>query len=145
MLHYTIYCTHMAEQQFSPEEELRGLSQRLEERKETLRKEGGPVPEEKEIFREVLKERIEEVRPPMSSLPPVTHVPAAPQKVDNTQINAKNDAAVREVIEAALAHGVERAIKVAESESPWLLDELHDHLVDDFYDKLLALKKVEPM
>lgn len=135
----------MAEQQFSPEEELRGLSQKLEERKETLRKEGGLVPEEKEIFREVLKEHIEQVRPSVQ-LPPATHIPdGAQKKTDDIQTKAEDESLVRDVVEAALTRGVEHAIKIAESANPWLVDELHDHLVDDYYEKLLALKKVEPM
>ena len=50
---------------------------------------------------------------------------------------------VRELVAIALQRSIQHAVKAAERETPYLLDELHDHLVDDYYEKLVALRKIK--
>jgi len=49
------------------------------------------------------------------------------------------------LVEVALTRTIHEAVKVAESATPYLLDELHDHLVDDYYEKLVALRKIKAL
>lgn len=137
--------------QRSPEEEIQHLERQLEEKKRALAERGTSVPSEKELFREVLREHMEAVRPsPPSSPPaPVTHLPpvspsddAARRKQTFTDDKEKEEK-VRALVEKAMMGTVEEAVKSAERDSPYMLDELHDRLVDDFYDKLIQLRKVK--
>lgn len=128
-------------------EELKSLEGKLEERKETLRQEGAPMPEEKEIFRDVLKEHIEQTKPSASAslAPPVPLADDLKKKADDIKKREREEEQVRDIVEVALTRSIKDALRVAESATPWLLDELHDHLADGYYEKLLALKKVQPM
>lgn len=137
------------EGQLSSEEEIKMLEQKLEEKKRAFDAERQPVPEEKEIFREVMREHIERVRPqtPQATVPPfppvspgVTHT-VSPR--DDAVQKEQRESKVRSLVEYAFTRTVEDAVKKAEAESPYLLDELHDHLVDDYYQKLLALRKIQ--
>jgi len=98
----------------SPEEEIRELEMKLEEKKRELREGGASLPEEKELFRGVLREHGEE-----------------------------QEEEIRRLVEVALTKGIREAVKIAQAESPYILDELHDHLVDDYYDKLVALRMIQ--
>lgn len=134
----------------SPEEEIRELEQKLEEKKRQLAGEVPAAPEEKEIFREVLREHIEEVRA-RESAPGVSQPSAggglpsdtAQKNGDAQQTQATREGEVRALIEIALGRSIEQAVRSAEAMTPYLLDELHDHLVDDYYDKLVALRKLK--
>lgn len=152
---HTGYNTTMAETQssVSPQEEIQKLEQQLEEKKRALAETGVQAPEEKELFREVLKEHIETLRPvllptaptPQVSLPPASVPPAA--IAHDTEAEVKKQEAretiVRTLVEKAMTGTIEDAVKEAEKISPYMLDELHDHLVDNMYDKLVALRKIK--
>lgn len=140
----------------SPEEEIRVLEQKLEAKKKELLAQKGEaaIPSEKEIFREVLKSHIEAIRP----TPPKSSAQASSQpqpasaladdqkkKIDEIQKKEEREEEVRALIEYALTRGVENAVRVAQKATPYLLDELHDHLADEYYDKLLALRKVSAL
>lgn len=137
------------EGQLASEEEIKMLEQKLEEKKRALEEQRRPVPEEKEVFREVMREHIERVRPqaPPATMPPRPPVsPGATYTVpsqDDAAQKEQRESKVRSLVEYALTRTVEDAVKKAEAESPYLLDELHDHLVDDYYQKLLALRKIK--
>ena len=128
----------------TPEEEIQELERRLEEKKRSLAESGSEAVPEKEAFREVLKEHIEGVR----QTPSVT----SPQVSSGTKAQGDSDAArlkdefkedVRMLIEIAMTKSVEEAVRTAErAGNPYLLDELHDHLIDDYYDKLISLRKI---
>lgn len=136
----------------SPEEEIRELERKLEEKKREFAEREREVPPEKEMFREVLREHIEAVRPapPPSAAPPPSVAPVSPPPRDQAGLQAQakrqdeREAEIRSLIELALTRTIEDAVRLAERESPYLLDELHDHLVDDFYEKLIQLRKVKP-
>ena len=133
----------------SPEEEIRSLEQKLDAKKRELQEQGALV-EEKDAFREILKEHIDKSR--SSSKLPAAQSPTQPPLPADLQKHARDlkkkeerEAQVKHLIELALTRNIRDAVKVAESATPWILDELHDHLVDDFYDKLLALRKLKAL
>ena len=128
----------------TPEEEIKELERRLEEKKRALAESGAELPHEKEVFRDVLKEHISDVR----SVGGEVVVPATPpvstsrdDDVKKMKEDLKED--VRMLVEIAMTKSIGEAIRVAQrAGSPYLLDELHDHLVDDYYDKLVSLRKI---
>ena len=134
----------MQEKSNTPEEEIRELEQKLEQKKQEL---AGQVMPEKEIFREVIREKIETVKPvsPLKPLPGAGAHSGAVQKADDQKKKEEREADVRSLIEIAMTRGSENAVKYAETESPYLLDELHDHLIDDYYEKLIALRKLKQL
>ena len=126
------------------EEEIRALERTLEEKKRVLAEARKEIPPEKELLREALRERIEAVRPSTSPALP-SPVPfgaggaVTPQQVPQGHVQEEE---VRALIDIALTRSIEDAVKAAQEKSPYLLDELHDHLVDEYYDKLVALRKI---
>ena len=129
----------------TPEEEIKELERRLEEKKRALTESGAELPHEKEVFRDVLKEHISDVRSVGGEVvAPVTPSVSSSQKDDDVQKmkeDLKED--VRLLVEIAMTKSIGEAIRVAQrAGSPYLLDELHDHLVDDYYDKLVSLRKI---
>ena len=133
----------------SPEEEIKKLEQQLEEKKRELAESGIAAPEEKEVFREVLKEHIESLRPVLPQVPVMPHIPPpnsvtpTAQDVDEDRKKRElNEAIVRVLVEKAMTGTIGDAVKEAQKISPYMIDELHDHLIDDAYDKLIALRKI---
>lgn len=140
------------QQSKAAQEEIQKLEQQLEEKKRALAEAGAAVPEEKEMFREVLKEHIETLRPALPPTAPTPQVPLPPAPAPithDTEADVKKQEArqtvMRMLVEKALARTIEDAVTEAEKISPYMLDELHDHLVDDMYDKLVALRKVKQL
>ncbi len=128
----------------SVEEEIKELQAKLEAKKQEAAVQGTGE-KEKEVFREVLKEHIQSSRSaPSAYLPPLpsdgvsTQTPVA----TDDQAGARREEEVRALIQLALTKSIADAVRMAEKESPYLLDELHAHLVDDYYDKLVALRKI---
>lgn len=131
----------------SPEEEIQLLERQLEQKKREFNERGESVPEEKEVFREVLKEYIGTLKPSVQA--PAYSFPrkAPPQtddvkKKDDARKKEEREEIVRELIDVALSKNISEAVKIAHAKNPYFLDELHDHLVDDYYDKLVQLKKI---
>lgn len=134
----------------TPEDEIRILEAQLEQKKRDLAARGESAPPEKDVFKEVLREHIEKVRLPQSSQAQSQPTPPSPQ--DTATKKAADDAKalaleaqVRQLVEIAMTRGIQSAVSAAQSTSPYLLDELHDHLVDDYYEKLIALRKLKEL
>lgn len=128
----------------SPEEEVQALEQKLADKKKELEERGEKIPEERDIFREILREHIQKSRTPASPTPTPIPLPAHLQKSgDDLKKKEELEEQVRHLVELALSRTIQDAVKVAESATPFLLDELHDHLADDFYEKLVALRKIK--
>lgn len=136
----------------SPEEEIRQLEQKLEEKKRALAEQAGIMPSEGEIRREVMREYAKEVQPAPSPVPEESLIPGFRPGTPSAPVSAKDDAikaAAREehltaLVRYAMAHTIAGAIQKAGAESPYLLDALHDRLAAE-YDKLVALKKVKKL
>lgn len=148
-----VYLYRMAELQekMSPEEEIKKLEQQLEQKKRELAGAGATLPEEKEIFREVLKEHIESfnsapAQAPFSvPLPPPIVAPMPQDEKVRVQREEANAATVRILVEKALTGTIEDAVKEAQILGPYMVQELHNHLVNDMYDKLVALRKIKQL
>lgn len=139
------------EPHISPEDEIRELERKIAEKKReaaeklVLDRDRGKEtkPEEKEMLREVLKERIEALKQPPVSPQPLIPTPLPPAGKPADGIVHPREEDTRALIEIALVKGIAEAVKIAERDSPYLLDELHDHLADDFYEKLVQLRKLK--
>jgi hypothetical protein len=136
----------------SAEEEIKELERKLEEKKREMAQREIAPREEKEILREVLRERVEEVTPgrPKDTgiLSGIPHVPPLTEELQKKADEVKTkerEEQVRNLVELALSKSIEDAVKVAQQATPYLLDELHDHLVDDYYEKLVQLKKIKAL
>lgn len=141
-----------SERNISPEEEIRQLELKLEEKKRELTERGVEFPHEKETLREVLREHIVESKTGSEGMPSVTTPAVAvtltddqQKKADELKKKTDREEQVRVLIQYALTKSVQEAVKVAEAVTPWLIDELHDHLIDDYYDKLIALRKIKEL
>ena len=132
-----------SEREITPEEEIRELERKLADKKRALAGEGAPAASEKEVFREVMREHIQAAQPPLAVAPPVSHVPSIPSAspLGGAQ-DADRDEELRMLVERALTRNIADAVSAA-AESPYLLDALHDRLVDEYYDKLIALRKID--
>lgn len=131
----------------SAEDEIRELEKKLEEKKRQLSERGEETKEEKDIFREVLREHIGSLKQPGPT-------PSYPLQDSSTAISddvskkadelkkASLENQVKNLIEMALTKNISAAVRAAESTTPYILDELHDHLVDEYYDKLVQLRKL---
>lgn len=123
----------------SAEEEIRLLERRLEEKKRAFAEQGTSGAPEKEVFREVMREHVASVAP---APPPVSHMPS-PARPPAGGKNPAHDDAVQDLVAQALSGSIADAVDTASRESPYLLDALHDRLVDEYYDKLVALRKID--
>lgn len=132
-------------------EEIFHLERQLEEKKRELAEAGQAVPPEKEVLREILKEQVQQARTAVPASPAdTTSLPsAAPQDDATLRALKKRDEEraedLRTLIEIALTKDLATAVKAAEETSPYLLDELHDHLVDEYYQKLVELRKLSAL
>ncbi len=126
-------------------EEIRELEHLLEEKKRFLA-EKGEEREPREVFREIFREKYplpteEKIAPPQ--------VGALPQPPFGTTQKREDDAVKKErkeeiaaLIEISFEKGVRQAVNIAKRTSPWLLDELHDRLIDEYYQKLVQSREV---
>ena len=123
-----------------PEEVLKKFEQkRAEVLKQPEFKEGELSKEkEKEILREAISERIEKVPPLLPA-----QQKAIAQKVQQIKAQPK-ERQIQLLIEMAFEKGVFEAVEVARRlDSPYLLDEFHDALIDELYNKLVQEGKLK--
>lgn len=136
----------------SLEEEIHALEEKLAARK-TIEAET----EEKELFRKVLKEHVESAKEttekqaatepafPASSVPavsPYDYAGSAKSKADDIREKEHREQ-VEALVEIALTKGVLEAVSVARHlDNPHLLDDFHDMLIDEYYEKLLQARKI---
>lgn len=128
------------------EEEIRELEKLLLEKKRAL-EEKGIEKEPKEVFREIFKEYIQAKK----ALPPAPVPPALPavsdaQKRQADELKQKQrQEQLEHLIGVSFEKGLLDAVTMAETMTPWLLDELHDRLVDEYYDKLLQSDRLKEL
>lgn len=126
------------------EQELEKLQAQLEAKKQEALAEGKEPPSDKELLREVLREQVQNIRTtPAPSLSIDYAKPQPTQKSDDQAKKQEREEEIKALVDLALTKSIEDAIRIAEQESPYILDELHDHLVDQYYDKLVQLGKIK--
>ena len=133
----------------SLEEELRLLEEKLAARK----MEGK---EEKEVFRDVLREHVESAKETIEKeldmdsvssanapgAPSFSYAAQARRKADDLREKEHHDQVVA-LVEIALTKGVLAAVQVARHlNNPHLLDDFHDMLIDEYYDKLVQARQI---
>lgn len=129
----------------SPEEEIKRLEEKLAIKKKEL-EERGEIKHEKEVFREVLKEHMEKIRPAPADLS-LGAKPVISDSARQTAQKIKDDeekSQLEHLLRIALGESLIKAVHTAEAIGPYMLDLLHDTLVDKYYDKLIAARKITP-
>lgn len=136
----------------SSEEEIKELERKLAEKKQEMAAGATAPAEEKELFREVMREHAAEMKQPtmpageplISALKP-TPAPVPPPGAQDAQKQQAREEELKALVEFALSHTIQRAVEKAQAESPYLLDALHDRLADEYYEKMVALRKLKPL
>lgn len=131
----------------SLESEIQALQQKLEEKKRELQAGAENMPHEKEIFREVLREHVEDTRYKMQDTDDMAKVsiPVSPSITTDQQTTDAVEHAeeIEALVHIAFSEGILKAVQAArETRNPHIVDELHDRLVDEYYDKLLAARQI---
>ena len=120
-------------------QEIAQLEQKLAAKKQELLKTGAETPE-KQAFKEVVREHA------FASETPTTYAPsAAAQSATAARIVTP---AEQEKINALIARAFTKGIVAAVAEArkandPFLIDQLHDRLADEYYAKLLQARKIQ--
>ncbi len=138
------------------EQEIRELERKQAEKKRSLEACAAPgePPEEKTVFREVIREHIEgaaEGPPAMKAAaqPTSPKLTSLPQDAAKAQADEIREEEHKKQVEALLAiafsKGIVNAVNVARHlGDPHLLDEFHDTLADEYYEKLLSARVIMP-
>jgi len=134
----------MTENSSSIQQEIAKLEQQLAEKRAGIEQESAEtdkeVPQDKEILRQVVGERIQQQAPQYQP------APIKPQRDDATQSYADPDLKdkVQELVNLSFNKSLEEGIKEATKSNNFaLIDAFHDVLVDQLYDTLLERKKLE--
>jgi DNA-binding transcriptional MerR regulator len=121
-----------------PEEILKNFEQKRAEALKVLEsKEAGLSPEkQKEILKDVVSEKIQAIQPSRVNQ-------QAAQKIQELQEQPK-ERQIQILTEMAFEKGIVYAVEIAKNlDNPYLLDEFHDVLVDQLYNKLVEEGKLE--
>jgi len=118
--------------------EVNFIKERILMKKEQMTKEGLTVPEDKELIRETIEERIEES---LKNYPPAVEIqkstPAAIPSVSIASDDKEAQQKVDELVAIALKENIPKAVITAlKTGNAFLIDKLHDTLVDKYYQQL---------
>lgn len=113
------------------------IKERVLLKKEQIAKEGLTVPEEKELIRETIEERIEES---LKNYPPAVEIQKSSPSgyLFSLSIDDKeNEQKINELIDIAFKENIPKAVIMAlKTGNAFLIDKLHDTLVDKYYQQL---------
>lgn len=125
-------------------EEIKELERMLEEKKKML-VERGEEREHKAVFREVFREKYGEAFKP--SAPSVaSHIASQATPDEEEAKRAKErEEQITALIGIAFQKGIKTAVEAARKNTPWLLDELHDRMIDEYYQKLIQSGQVKEL
>jgi hypothetical protein len=132
------------------EKEIEVLERRLAEKKAQLSEKKEPFLE-KEVAREVIRERVAEhlaapaVLPAVKKSPAKTPSPLVPPAKISLSVLKKTprEKQLQILLGVAFKDSIPEAVVLAEKlDSPYLLDAMHDALVDKFYEELVRRGKI---
>jgi len=133
--------------QFSAQEEIQELERKLEEKKRELAAAGAEAPPEKQIFREIFKKHMEDISRaahPQTNIPPAGGAAQLQPPVRQPSDDARDEAhreQIESLVEMAFSKGLVDAVEAARHlHNPHILDEFHDTLEDEYYDKIVAAR-----
>jgi len=124
--------------------EVNFIKERVLMKKEQMAREGLTVPEDKELIRETIEERIEES---LKNYPPAVEIqkstpsaiPSVPIYSDDGEAQGKVD----ELVAIALKDNIPKAVITAlKTGNAFLIDKVHDTLVDKYYQELKRQKVI---
>lgn len=130
------------------EEEIAELEAKLAQKKQEAIQAGENRPE-KEMISETLREQVR-LAESSSTNENVVATPAATSKTPKTShqtVQDLDDEGTKQHLEALLTHAFDKGILSAVNEAkktknPYLIDKLHDELVDHFYQQLLNSRQI---
>lgn len=123
-------------------QEIAELEAKLAAKKQELAGAGMESPE-KIVFKQVVREHVTPSEQPSASIPVVT--PAAPVKASTRKPTTKEEQQLNVFVAHAFTKGLSDAIAEAKKTGDaFFIDMLHDRLADEYYQKLLAARKVNP-
>lgn len=133
------------------EQEIADIEKRLAEKKAAFRQAQGEIAPEavsdKNVLREVVGEKIQEMAPAASAgqTLPVTPAPLPPPSAQApSYLSGDLKGAVQQLVNIAFTDSLTSAIKaVHKLNNPALLDAFHDVLADQLYDTLVERGKLE--
>ena len=130
------------------EEEVRSLTRRLAEKKEKVADAGVEV-REKELFREVIREHLEAAREKPGDDTALRPIPTVkPQADESSHVGVHSEdheKKIQDLLLIAFSKGIVEAVAAARHlNDPHLLDDFHDALADEYYDKLIATGEITP-
>ena len=126
------------------EQEIAALEAKLAQKRQVLGTQ--EVVPTKEIVKEAVRERMENVAPPSIVIAPAqTQVTMAPAQVTHDSlVGQPPDRQVTILINVALEQGIDHAVNIAKNlNDPFIYDSLHDSLTTMFYDELIKRNKLQ--
>lgn len=124
------------------ENEIAELERRLAEKRQELIRKKEVEKHDKELIKEVLKEKIE--KPAPSKVTPATPPLKVVIKKAKKLKTEKKERQIQLLTDLAFEKGVIHATEVAKKlEDPYILDEFHDTLVDELYNYLVEQGKLK--
>jgi len=126
--------------------EVNFIKERVLMKKEQMAREGLTTPEDKELIRETIGERIEES---LKNYPPAVEIQkSTPSTIPSIPIIQDDDdketqQKVDELVAIALKDNIPKAVITAlKTGNAFLIDKLHDTLVDKYYQQLKSQKVI---
>ena len=134
----------MAQEQLN--QDIKWLEAQLKAKKKELSERGAQKPE-REIVKEVLKDSSAGENPPAGLppvLPPSTVSDGANFKKTDEAVEKEHEPIVKDLVALAFSKNLASALRAARSlKNPHMLDEFHDTLADQYYEKLKAARKLK--
>ncbi len=126
-------------------QEIAELERRLQKKKEAVGM--TDMKNDKEVFKEVFRERFNELADSVRAAGDAQSSPVANTKRDDDVKGVKKEEEMKALLYMAFEKHPKDAIQTALSleGGEYLLDELHDRLADQYYDKLLEFQKIKRM
>lgn len=119
--------------------ELKNLHELLESKKQEMADQGQELPE-KDLFKEVLKTHLQQSGVSVAASPVVPSPAATPPTPDPQEQNK-----LAQLVQHSFINGLASAITEARNmNDPYLLDKLHDRLADEYYQKLVESRQINP-
>ncbi len=124
--------------------EIKALEAKLEAKKREMAA-AGTEAGERHVFKEVVREHAG-IERPIQQYSTVGGTAPRPGTIAGQTVISKQD---EEVLDQLVSHAFTKGIRSAIAEArktniPFLIDLLHDRLVDEYYDKLLQARKIKP-
>ncbi len=125
-------------------EDIKWLESQLDSKKRDLEASGGEAKEERDTVKEILRESNLQDKTSVSSLGSAISDNDA-QKIAIDLAEKEHKEIIEALVNMAFTKNFISALKVAEAmKNPHILDEFHDILADNYYEKLLQLRKINP-